>query len=232
MILGESLAGCCGDFFESAGEQSVAHFAVVVFPSELHRELWGGASVGGVHELDVLQVLFGSAIDDRGDAVGSVVVRGESELAEGSEEVIVARFLARAGVAHRPRVDDLVIENLVTIGAADRGLGSVVLTGIAGWGYESRCGAVNAEVVRRGEVYEVLGVDRSREVVVEISALGHVVEEGEEQRWLIADRVEIAGGSLLRSLREGECREDYEDKCIPSDVAHSKIASLKPGNAL
>ena len=143
------------DFFQSAGQQLVAHFGeavIIVDPilaptllpilvptlipialvAEAGGELWSGVAVGGVHELDVLHVLFGGAVDDGGDGFGGVIVDCEFELVEGGEEMVVAGLVAGTPVAHRPGVDDLVVEDVVVIGAADGGLGRVMLAGIAG----------------------------------------------------------------------------------------------------
>ena len=208
----KSLAGRSGDFFQAAGQKLFAHLRVVAVPAELHAEFRGGASVGGVHEFDVLHVLAGGAVDDGGDAFGYVVMRRETELVEGGEEVVVARLVPGAPVAHRPGVDDLVVEDVVVIGAADAGLGRVVFAGIAGSAEQLRGGAVDAEIVGRSEVEQVFGVDCAVEMIVQVSALGHVVQEGKQQWRLVADRVEIARGFLLGGLRRGEDSKNDEDR--------------------
>src|SRR5450755_1447539 len=134
VVFRESLAGGGGDFFQAPGEKFLTYRGevIVTVPSQLHAQFRGGAAVGGVHEFDVLHVLAGGAVDDSSDSLGSVVMGGEPELVEGGEEVIVAGLVAGAPVAHRPGVDDLVIEDVVVVGTADAGFRRVMLAGIAG----------------------------------------------------------------------------------------------------
>src|SRR5208282_6666850 len=100
-------------------------------PAELQAESRRRQSVGGVHELDVLYVLTGGAVDHRRHGFGLMTVDRRSELVEGGEKMVVAGFVAGAPVAHRPGVDDLVVEHMVVIGAADGGLRRIFLAGIA-----------------------------------------------------------------------------------------------------
>src|SRR5580765_4037560 len=97
-------------------------------------------------------MLVGGAVDDTGDGFRNMIVRREPELVEGGEEVVVSRFFSVAPVAHRPGVDDLVVENVIVVGAPDSGLGRVVLAVIAGRGEQAGGRAVDAEVIRGGEV--------------------------------------------------------------------------------
>ena len=199
------------------------------FPSELHAEFRGGASVGRVHEFHVLHVFLGSAVDDGSDGFGDVVVGGESEFVEGGEEMVVAGFVAGTPVAHRPGVDDLVVEDVVVVGAADAGLWRVVLAGIAGRAEQSRSGAVDAEIVGRGPVDHVFGIDGAVEVIVQVAALGHVVQKCQQQRRLVADGVEIARGFLLGGLGDGEGGKHEEDQIPPTDVRAHERASENSG---
>ena len=159
-----------------------AHFSeVIVFiPAEFCAELRRAAPIGGVHELDVLHVFAAGAVGNGSYGFGDVVMRSESELVEGGEEMVVAGFIAGAPVAHRPGIDDLVVENVVVVGAANAGFRRVVLAGIAGRAHQLRSSAVDAEIVGGGEVDEVLGVNRAVEVIVQVSALGHVVQKREQ----------------------------------------------------
>ena len=178
-VFRQSLAGRGGDFLQAAGQKLLAHFGEVVFPGQAHAELGGGASIGGVHEFDILHVFAGGAVDHGGDGLGDMVVRGQSELVEGGEEVVVAGLVAGAPVAHGPCVDDLVVEDVVVVGAADAGLRRVMFAGIAGGAQQAGRGAVDAEIVGCREVEKVLGVDRAIEVVVQIAALGDIVQESQ-----------------------------------------------------
>ena len=112
----------------------------------------GCASIGGVHELNVLQVIHAGAIRSCGNRLRYMGVRGQTEFVEGCEEVIVTGFVAWPPVAHRPGVDHLIVENVIAIAAAGPGLGRVVLAGIAGAGEQPGRSAVHAELAVGGEI--------------------------------------------------------------------------------
>src|SRR5690348_335351 len=109
-----------------------------------------------------------------------------------------------APVAHGPGVDDLVVEDMVAVSAADGGLGRVMLAGIAGRRYQLRGRAIDAEIVGGGEVDQVFGVNGAVKMVVEVCALGHLVQKGEQERGLQADGVEVTRGFLLGGLGSRE----------------------------
>ena len=223
VVFRQSLAGRGGDFLQAAGEKFLAHFGEVVFPVQLHAELRGSAAIGGVHEFDILHVFAGGAVDHGGDGFGDMVVRGQSELVEGGEEMVVAGLVAGAPVAHGPCVDDLVVEDVVVIGAADAGLRRVMFAGIAGGAQQAGRGAVDAEIVGCREVEQILGVNRAIEVVVQVAALGDVVQESQQQGGLVADRVEIARRLLLSGL---SCCERGE-KRRESDTGECRLQARK-----
>jgi hypothetical protein len=221
--LSRSLAGGGSDFFQAAGQEFFSHYGEVGVPSEPHAELSGGAAIGSVHELDVLHVLARGAVDDGGDGFGHVVVGGESELVEGGEEVIVTRLVARSPVAHRPRVNDLVVEDVVVVGAADSGFRRVMFAGIAGGAHQARSGAVHAEVVVRGKIEQIFRVDRAVEVIVQVAALGDVVQKSQQHGGLAAKRIEIARCSLLGRLRCGESRQKKSNQTATSPSPHRQV---------
>jgi len=220
LVLGQRLTGCGGDFFEASRQQAVAHLGEVAVPTQLHAQFGGRASVGRMHEFDVFDMLARGAIDHGGDRFGYVAVRCQAELVEGSEEVVVTGFVSGAPVAHGPGIDDLVIEDVVVIGAADSRLGRVFLAGIAGGSHEARGGAVHAEIVGDGEVNQIFGVDRAIEVIVQIAAFRHVVEKSQQQRGFLAYRVQIARRFLLGSLRRGEAGKKEENQTAANDSRH------------
>ena len=201
VIFVEGLAGGGDDFFQTSGKKLFARLGKVGFPSELHPKLDGGEAVGGMHELDVLHVFLGGAIDHGGDGLRRVVVGGEFEFVECREEMIVTGFIAGPPIAHGPGVDDLVVKDLVVIRASDRRLGSVSIAGVAGRSQQARGRAVNAEIVGGREVDEIFGVDSAAEMVVQVSALRHVVQKRQQHRRLLADGIEIAGSFLFGGLR-------------------------------
>src|SRR5579864_1943872 len=122
-------------------------------------------------------MLFGGPVDDARDGFGHMVVRCEAKLVEGGEEVVVTRFRSVAPVAHGPRVDDLVVENMVVVGATDGGLGRVVLAIIAGRGEQAGSGPIDAVVVGGGKVDQIFRVQSAVEMGVEVSSFWHVVHE-------------------------------------------------------
>ena len=204
VVFGEGLAGGGGDFFQAAGQQILAHAGEVVVPSQFHAEFRGGVAVGGMHELDVLHVFFRGAIRDAGHRFGGVIFSHRQELVEGSKEMVMGGFVARPPIAHRPGVDDLPVENLIVVGAANRRLGSVFFAGITRSAEQTGSGAVDAKIVGSSPVDHVFGIDRAREVIVQVAPFGHVVQEREQQRGLVADGVEVAGSTLLGCLRSGQ----------------------------
>jgi hypothetical protein len=84
-----------------------------------------------VHELDVLQMILASPIHGRRETFSHVLVRGQAELVEGGEEVIVSRSLVGRPVAHGPGIDELAIKYVIAVSAAHSGLGCVFLARIA-----------------------------------------------------------------------------------------------------
>ena len=72
-VFGQSFAGGGGDFFQPAGQEFFAHLGEVILAVPAHfKPSWARRrSVGGVHELHVLHVLAGGAVDDGGDGLGT-----------------------------------------------------------------------------------------------------------------------------------------------------------------
>ena len=141
-----------------------------------------------------------------GDCLGHVGVRGQTKFVERGEEMIVAGFVAGLPVAHRPGVDHLVVENVVAVSAAGGGFRGIGLAGIAGRGEQARRCAVGAQAAVGGEIHQIFGVDCPIEMVVEISALGQVVKESQQQLRLFTSALQGEGSTLLRTLGGGERR--------------------------
>src|ERR1051326_365014 len=144
--------------------------------------------------------------------------------------MVVAGFVTGAPIAHGPGVDDLVVEDVVAVSAADGGLGRVMLAGIAGGRYQLRGRAIDAEIVGGGEVDQILGVNGAVKVVVEVPAFGHVVQKGEQERGLLADGVEVTRGFLLGGLGGGERGEKKNKQNERNGSPHCGHAS-GAGNA-
>ena len=200
IVGGQSLAGLRGHVFQAGGQQRVPHFGEVLIPVDLPCQLGRSASVGSVHELDVLQMIHARAIRGCGNCLRYVGVRGQSEFVERGEEMIVAGFVARLPVAHRPGVDHLVVEHVIAVSAACRRLGGVVLAGVAGRGQQPRRRPVHAQAAGGREIHQIFGINRAIQMIVQISTLGQVAHKGQQQRRLLAYGVQVAGRALLSTL--------------------------------
>jgi hypothetical protein len=223
--LAQTFARLRSDFLQASGQKFFAHCGEVAFPPQLHSESDRRIQVGAAHQLDVLHVLFGSAVDHARNQLGHVGVRSGLELIEAGEEVIVSGFVSRTPVAHRPGVNDLVVENVVRVGAANRGARLVLFAGVARRAEQLRGRSINTEIIRSREVDQVLGINGATKMVVEVSALGHVVHKREQQRRLTPDRVEIARSLLLGSLGRRQGSKYQDDHAAASRKAHSERAS-------
>ncbi len=158
-----------------------------------------------------------------GDGIAQVIGHGGKKLIESGKKMVVARLFA-GPVAHGPGIDDGVVENLVVVGTTDGRLAGKAVAGVvAGRSDQDRSRAVDAKAVLGGEVDKALGVDRSRQVDVQVAALGHIPEEGQQKSGLMADGVEMAGGALLRAgaflFRGGAQRGQHERK--DHETSHS-----------
>ncbi len=220
IVVGKSFAGRCCDIFQSSSKKFLSHRRQVIVPLGLRREFHGCAPVRGEHELDVLHTFLSLAVGDTGDFFSGMRVRNEGELIEGGKEVVVTGFLSRAPVAHRPCIDDLVVKNVIVIGAADQRLRCVVFASIARRSQNARRCPVDAEVVGNRPVDHVFGVERSPKVVVEIGAFRHVMEEGQQQRRLFTYRIEIAGRFLFGRLRYRKGADEGERKAASGSHSH------------
>src|ERR1035441_8644752 len=117
--------------------------------------------------------------------------------------MVVTRFLLAMPVAHRPGVHQLIVENVVLIGAAHRRLVPVRLARIARRRNQLRGAAVHAESVLRGPVDEAFRINRAAQVDMQIAALGHLLQKCQQQSRLMTHRFQILRRLLLRALRPG-----------------------------
>ena len=137
-----------------------------------------GTGVGGVHELDVLQIIHACTIRCCRDSFRHMGVRSQAEFVEGGEEMIVARSLPRIPVAHRPGIDHLAVEDAIDVRAANRGFGGVGLARITGRRDQARRRAVHAQAAGGREIYEVFSIDCAVQMIVQISTFWHVAHKG------------------------------------------------------
>src|SRR5262249_45101489 len=183
--------------FQPSREQPCPHGREVVTPAKLGSQGRYVHIVGGVHEFEILKMVSGGARGSLSQFVTYMVEGGQQELVKRGEEVVVARFFPATPVTHRPCVDDLVIQNMVFIGASDGWLVGILLAGIAGRSNQVGRGVVYAETVFGGVVDPGLGVDRTREVIVQVATLGHLAQKGQQEWRLIPDRLQVTGGPSL-----------------------------------
>jgi len=161
--------------------------------------------VRSVHDFEVLLVLGPGASGDLVEPFAEMGMAGSFKPLEGVEELIVAGLSGDGNESsHRKRVDELVVKMLVFVhgvGAdlafsADR-LGRKAAGLSHGLG-KSEGDGIDAEPVLGGIVDEGLGVDASAEMVVEVSALGHCIEEASQGDWTgFGCFVEGTGGAEL-----------------------------------
>ena len=68
--------------------------------------------------------------------------------------------------------------------------------------YERELLLIDAELVVDRVLQITLGIDRADQMIVKIATLRHFAQEGFEQWRSVANRFQIVGSSLLRSLRQ------------------------------
>ena len=187
---------------ESAGQQVLAHLGEIVVPAQLGPQLRGSVSVGRHHEFDILQVIVGSAGGNLGQLIAHAVQCGEVELVESCEEMVVPRSFAGSPVPHRPCIHQLVIENMIAVSTLNcRFIGVLRARGIAGRSQKIRGAAIYAKVVACRIVDPALCVDGATHVIVQVAALGHLLEKGKQQGRILADRIEVASCAFLGRFR-------------------------------
>jgi hypothetical protein len=60
-------------------------------------------------------------------------------------------------------------------------------------------------------------------VIVQVAALGHLLKKGEQQGRILADRIELAGSSLLGSLSACGCKCEKKQDCALRDPTYQSI---------
>ena len=201
--------GGCGD--EARG----------VRPAELVAERGRLAEAWGDHDFEVLLVLGGGARGHLVELLAGVRLGDAVQAVEGGEELIVSGG-AGAGDegAHGDGIDHFVVEALVFEdggggdGAGRAGGGGRLLEG-------ELCG-VDAEVVLGRLAQEGLRVDRTREMHVQVGALGHFFEQCVQRQGAgLAGSVEggygvpfrgAGGGGLGSALGVQQCRREQAQR--------------------
>ena len=117
---------------------------------------------------------------------------------------------------------------MVVIGATNRGLRGVSLTGIARRADQPRGRAIDAEVIGSGEVDQILGIDRPVQVVVQIATFWNVMQKGEQQLRLLSDGFQITRRLLFRGLRAGHSTKNNEN---PTATKNVRVHGPPSGNS-
>ena len=143
------------------------------------------------------------AARDLGEHVARLAAVRRAELVERGEEVVVARLDAVAEALHRPGAQNLVVGDVVAERVAER-----PLAGGARPGLREQRDHVHADAAGRAAADHRLRVHGARQVVVQVAALGHVVEERVALHLVAAVALQVLGRSQLgRGSRRGEQRE-------------------------
>src|SRR5437868_11601369 len=92
---------------------------------------------------------------------------------------------------------------MVFVGASQRGLVGVSLTGVERRKNEVRGRVINAQPSLGRVVDKRLGIDRAGEMHVQIGALGHFLQEGMQKGRLFAYRLKVPVGARFRLRLRG-----------------------------
>jgi hypothetical protein len=124
-----------------------------------------------------------------------VVVGCSAELTKRGKEMIMAGFSAGTELPHGERVQQMAIERAVLQG---RARGKLASAGVARWLRDRKIRAIHTQTIFHSKLDKALRIDRAGKMVVKIAALGHLLQEDVQEQWLIADRLKISCGLLLR----------------------------------
>src|SRR6185437_10989017 len=109
-------------------------------------------------------------------------------------EMVVPGLSRRKPAAHGERLKQLGVEIRVCQSAAVEGL---VRSAVVG--EKSGSGGIHTEPILDRPANKTLCVNRSGEMIVKVSALGHALQKIQQKRRLVANGVKISRGSSLGS---------------------------------
>ena len=109
--------------------------------------------------------------------------------------MIMPGFAPWVKMPHRKRIDNLCIEARIGISGCGGGL---VIRCITGRRDQGAGGAIDAQTIFDRELEVRLRINCSRQMVVQISSLGHLLEKNSEKIGAVAKRFEAARGLLFR----------------------------------
>ena len=204
----------------------------------------GQPEVGRTHDFKVLFVLRSGSTGQLIHPLTHVLgVFDRQKMIEGCEKVVVPRLPGGGNKRpHGEHVDQLVIEFLVgkRVGGA---LALFPANRLRGQTTCCRCClkereglGVDTQIVFRSLADKAFGINRSRQMRVQVSALGHIVQEGvESKRPLPASLLEGSSGAGLAilpdslGLRDGGWRQ-AEQQCRDGGLEGPAIWSKTSGH--
>ena len=206
----EIALACGDDFIHSGCEHFLAQRGEIVVPAEFVPEFERLALVGRKHRFEIDLVLKAGALRDLCEHFSPVAIHDRIEFSECREEVIAdGAIVARADViADGPGVNHLIAK--WEICERLRG-GELALRGVARR-LRERALVINTEAVFDCVLNVAFRVDRAGEVMMQIAAFGHAMEEIFEEHRIAANIFEILSRALGGGLRVCCCRRQ-DDAC-------------------
>ena len=204
----ELLTGSSQNLWQPAGQQLLLQPAKIIVPTDGLGECLQVFAGWRKHQL-LIDLVLGSGAGGR---LRQRFVRGAVRrlgvLAEHREEVVVSGLARVLPVAHRDGVNDVDIELGILEGVLDRHRRHV-----ARWPAEGQGPGIDALTFLRRPLNVRFRINRSGEVIVQVAALGHFAQKGQQQVGVVANALEVAlGGGLIgvgrTSGSDGRCRYD------------------------
>ena len=156
------------------------------------------------HQLLVNLVLRGSARRGFGEHRSSVAVGCGIELVEAVEEVVVTRLAGQLPVAHGECVHHAAVQGGVGEGIFCRNRGLLQSAGrrtqIEGFG------STQVSWWKSPIGLQSFGVDRTRKMIVQVTAFWHIVQENQQLGGILANAVEVTLVTSFRRRRVGACQ--------------------------
>ncbi len=149
-------------------------------------------------------VLIGGAADHLIEPGTGMSRIDAAEFLEGPEKMVVPRLpFRRHEAAHGEGVDQAVVKAEILVDSRSRNFARFALRRGA------RCrmrlierilGRIHAETVFDGLLNEGLGIDGAVQMIVQIGALGHALQEVAQSKRVVADALELLHSALGRGL--------------------------------
>ena len=169
---------------QTIGKEFFAHRGQIVVPAQLGAKAGGCATIRVEHQLHILKMAFRRALTYFSQHLRGVVVGGSAKFAEGGKKMIVARFRAGMELAHGKGIEQVAIERRILQNHAG---GRLVVARITWRLYQGEGDAVNAQFILDCPIDEAFRINCAGEMVVKVSAFGHLLQEGMQEQRLVAD---------------------------------------------